>query len=167
MPRRGGDQASRRAADQDELSTEAGLTTQPSRVRFAACGALDCCFCPAHRWIDPGLRDPGSPVRLSTDHFGQTSGYNHHMTSVPLGEAKNRLSEFIADVERTHDRVLITRHGHPAAVLISPEDLAALEETVDILTTAGAPEAIAEGLADLDAGRIADNDTLRARFNSR
>ena len=89
------------------------------------------------------------------------------MTSVPLGEAKDRLSEFIADVERTHDRVLITRHGHPAAVLISPEDLAALEETLDILTTAGAPEAIAEGLADLDAGRIADNDVLRARINHR
>jgi len=49
------------------------------------------------------------------------------MTSVPLGEAKNRLSEYVTDVERTHDRVLITRHGHPAAVLISPEDLAALE----------------------------------------
>ena len=57
------------------------------------------------------------------------------MTSVPLGEAKNHLSEYVTDVERTHDRVLITRHGHPAAVLISPEDLAALEETVDILTT--------------------------------
>ena len=167
MPRRGGDQASRRAADQDELSTEAGLTTQPSRVRFAAYGAPDCYFCPEHRWIDSCVRDPGSPARLRADYFGQTSSYNQSMTSVPLGEAKDRLSEFIADVERTHDRVLITRHGHPAAVLISPEDLAALEETVDILTTAGTPEAIAEGLADLDAGRIADNDALRARFNSR
>jgi len=89
------------------------------------------------------------------------------MTSVPLGEAKNRLSEYVTDVERTHDRVLITRHGHPAAVLISPEDLAALEETVDILTTAGAREAIAEGLDDLAAGRIADNEALRARLASR
>jgi len=89
------------------------------------------------------------------------------MTSVPIGKAKARLSEYIADVERTHERVLITRRGHPAAVLISPEDLAALEETVGILTTTGAPEAIAEGLADLDAGRIADNDVLRARHSSR
>ena len=89
------------------------------------------------------------------------------MTSVPLGEAKNRLSEYVTDVERTHDRVLITRHGHPAAVLIAPEDLAALEETIDILTTAGAREAITEGLDDLAAGRIADNDSLRARLASR
>ena len=89
------------------------------------------------------------------------------MTSVPLGEAKDRLSEYIADVERTLGRVLITRHGHPAAVLISPDDLAALEETADVLTTPGAAEAIAEGQADLDAGRVANNDALRARFADR
>lgn len=86
------------------------------------------------------------------------------MTIVPLGEVKDRLSEYVAGVERTHNRVVITRHGHAAAVLISPEDLAALEETVDILTTPGTTEAITEGLADLDAGCVADNETLRARF---
>ena len=89
------------------------------------------------------------------------------MTTVPLGEAKNRLSEYVTDVERTHDRVTITRHGRTAAVLVSADDLAALEETVDILATPGAAEAIAEGLADLEAGRVADNEGLRARFSSR
>ena len=87
------------------------------------------------------------------------------MTTVPLGEAKDRLSEYVTSVERTHDRVVITRHGRPTAILIAPDDLAALEETVDILATPGAPEAIAEGLADLEAGRVADIDALRARFN--
>ena len=87
------------------------------------------------------------------------------MTTVPLGEAKDKLSEYVTSVERTHDRVVITRHGRPTAILIAPDDLAALEETVDILATPGAPEAIAEGLADLEAGEVADNDALRARFN--
>jgi antitoxin YefM len=68
-------------------------------------------------------------------------------------------------VERTHDRIVVTRHGRPAAVLISAGDLAALEETADILTTPGAPEAIAGGLADLDDDRVAANDARRARFN--
>ena len=86
------------------------------------------------------------------------------MTIVPLGQAKDRLSEYVSDVETTHDRVTITRHGRTAAVIISAEDLAALEETVDILATPGATEAIAEGLADLAAQRVADNDALRARF---
>ncbi len=84
--------------------------------------------------------------------------------TVPLGEVKDRLSEYITGVERTHDGVVITRHGRPTAILISPDDLAALEETVDILTTPGAPQAIAEGLADLETGRVADNDALRAHF---
>ena len=86
------------------------------------------------------------------------------MSTVPLGEAKDHLSEYVAGVERTHDRVTITRHGRTAAVLISGDDLAALEETVNILATSGASEAIAEGLADLEAGRSADNEKLRARF---
>ncbi len=89
------------------------------------------------------------------------------MTTVPLAEAKNRLSEYVSDVERTHDRVTITRHGRTAAVLVSADDLAALEETVDLLTTAGAPEAVAEGLADLAVGRVADNAAVRARYSSR
>ena len=89
------------------------------------------------------------------------------MTSVPLAEAKNRLSEYVSEVERTHDRVTITRHGRTAAVLISADDLAALEETVDLLTTRGMSEAIGEGLADLAAGRIADNAALRARYTAR
>lgn len=89
------------------------------------------------------------------------------MTVVPLGEVKDRLSEFVTGVERTHDRVTITRHGRQTAVLISADDLAALEETVDILSTAGASAAIAEGLADLAADRVVDNDELRHRFASR
>src|SRR6476659_6628203 len=55
------------------------------------------------------------------------------MTSVPLGEARDRLSEFVAEVERTNERVTITRHGHPAAVLISADDLASIEQTLEIL----------------------------------
>jgi len=86
------------------------------------------------------------------------------MTAVPLGEARNRLSEYVADVERTHERVTITRHGHLAAVLISADDLASLEETLEILGTPGAVHAIAEGKADAVAGRFVDNDEIKARY---
>lgn len=113
------------------------------------------------------MRFLDSWLRIMVEYLARLLAIILIMTSVPLGEAKNRLSEYVTDVERTHDRVLITRHGHPAAVLIAPEDLAALEETIDILTTAGAREAITEGLDDLAAGRIADNDSLRARLASR
>ncbi len=86
------------------------------------------------------------------------------MTAVPLGDARDRLSEYVSEVERTHQRVTITRHGHPAAVLISADDLAAIEETLEILATPGAAAAISEGLADAAAGRFADNEALKSRY---
>jgi len=87
-----------------------------------------------------------------------------NMTAVPLGEARDRLSEYVANVERTHERVTITRHGHPAAVLISAGDLASIEETLEILGTPGVVQAVREGQADAAADRFADNDDIKARY---
>lgn len=41
------------------------------------------------------------------------------MTTVPLGEAKDKLSALIDSAESTHDIITITKHGKPAAVLMS------------------------------------------------
>ena len=49
-----------------------------------------------------------------------------------LRDVKNHLSEVVDQVEREHDRVVITKHGRPAAVVVSVDDLASLEETLDI-----------------------------------
>jgi prevent-host-death family protein len=56
------------------------------------------------------------------------------MTTMPLGTARDKLSALVESVVATHDRVVITRNGQPAAVLISFDDLDALEETVDVLS---------------------------------
>jgi antitoxin YefM len=53
--------------------------------------------------------------------------------TLPFSEVKAHLSEVADRVEREHERVLVTRNGRPSFVLVSPDDLAALEETVDIL----------------------------------
>ena len=63
------------------------------------------------------------------------------MTIRSLATVKAQLSAFVDSVEGTHERVVITRNGEPAAVLISPEDLESLEETIAILSD---PEAMAE-----------------------
>ena len=89
------------------------------------------------------------------------------MTVVPLGEARNHLSEYVAHVERTHERITITRHGHAAAVLISADDLSSIEETLDVLRTPGAIEAIRQGRADAAAGRFVDADEIKALYTSR
>jgi antitoxin YefM len=51
-----------------------------------------------------------------------------------LADVKAHLSELVSRVDRQHDRVTVTVHGRPSAVLLSPDDLEALEETIAILS---------------------------------
>ena len=51
-----------------------------------------------------------------------------------LADVKARFSEVVDRVERQQDRVVVTRNGKPAAVLISPDDLESLEETLAVMT---------------------------------
>jgi prevent-host-death family protein len=54
--------------------------------------------------------------------------------TLPLSSVKAHLSELIDRVENQHDRVVVTRNGKPAAVLVSHDDLESLEETLTILS---------------------------------
>lgn len=54
---------------------------------------------------------------------------------MPLAAVKNRLSEVVERLEREHGRVVITKHGRPAVVVLSVEDLDSLEETLDVLSS--------------------------------
>jgi antitoxin YefM len=69
-----------------------------------------------------------------------------------LADVKNRLSEVVDLLEREHGRVVITRYGHPAAVVISVPDLESLEETLDIMDSEDLLADIREGLADISEG---------------
>lgn len=53
--------------------------------------------------------------------------------TLPFSEVKAHLSELADRVEIEHDRVLVTRNGRPSFVLISPDELESLEETLAIL----------------------------------
>jgi antitoxin YefM len=81
-----------------------------------------------------------------------------------LADVKNRLSEVVDRLEREHGRVVITKHGHPAAVVISVDDLESLEETLDIMDSAALLADIRESLAELsiaDAAVLSKEDALR------
>ena len=70
-----------------------------------------------------------------------------------LADVKNRFSEVVDRIEREHGRVVVTRHGKPAAILMSVEDVESLEETLAILSD---PQLVAEiraGERDSRAGR--------------
>jgi antitoxin YefM len=69
-----------------------------------------------------------------------------------LADVKNRLSEVVDRLEREHGRVVITKHGRPAAVVISIEDLEGLEETLDILSDPKLIRRVRKGEAETAAG---------------
>lgn len=79
---------------------------------------------------------------------------------MPFTDARNRLSELIEEVERTHERIEITRHGRPVAVIISPDDLAILEETLDVLSSPEVMRQLAGSRAAVAAGDVLDADQL-------
>lgn len=78
------------------------------------------------------------------------------MSTESLRAVRDHLSEVIDRVERQHERVVITRNGRDAAVLITPEDLAELEETLTVLSD---PQALAD-IREADAAYARD-DVLR------
>lgn len=51
-----------------------------------------------------------------------------------LAEAKAHLSELVARAGTEHERITVTVHGRPTAVLLAMEDLEALEETIAVLS---------------------------------
>ena len=72
---------------------------------------------------------------------------------VPFSEVGARLSELADRVEGQHDRILVTREGRPSFVLVSPDDLESLEETLDILRDGDLMESLRESRRESAEGR--------------
>lgn len=90
--------------------------------------------------------------------------YARPMTTVPLTEAKARLNELVDEAVRTHERVTITRHGRPAVVLLSVEDLETMEETLFWQAQSGLSADVAQGREEIAAGALSDEAEIRRRY---
>ena len=80
--------------------------------------------------------------------------------TLPFSEVKAHLSELADRVERQHDRILVTRNGRPSFVLLSPDDLESLEETLDILKDDDLMKSLRRSRKDSEQGkrlRLRDN----------
>jgi prevent-host-death family protein len=73
---------------------------------------------------------------------------------LPLTDVKNRLSEVVDRIEREHGRVVITKRGRPAAVVLSIDDLEGLEETLEILSDKSLMRRLRRSQVDVEAGRV-------------
>lgn len=75
-----------------------------------------------------------------------------------LADAKAHLSELVSRVGSQHDRVTVTVHGRPTAVLLAVDDL---EATIAVLSDAAAIRALAEADSELARGEGETEDALR------
>ncbi len=82
------------------------------------------------------------------------------MSTLPLSEVKARLSEIADEVDRTHERVHVTRNGREYVVLVSAEDLDSLEATIELLSDKPAKSRVREAEAAVAAGDLTTADEM-------
>ncbi len=83
--------------------------------------------------------------------------------TLSLSAVKARLSELVDRVESEDDRIVVTRNGRPAAVLVSPDDLESLEETLAVLSDRELMRRIREGETAAEREDVVPLDQLQHR----
>jgi antitoxin YefM len=86
---------------------------------------------------------------------------------LPLGEVKAHLSELVSRVQDHHERVTVTVHGRPSAMLVAVEDIERLEETIAILSDPATMRRLAESDAELARGEVVSAEELAAAMRQR
>ena len=72
---------------------------------------------------------------------------------ISISSARANLPKLIDQINEGSERITISVNGKPKAVLVSQEELDALEETAGILSIPGAKKAIKTGLRQAKLGQ--------------
>src|SRR5438034_10123579 len=75
------------------------------------------------------------------------------MKTLSLTEVKAKLSELVDEVESRDERIVITRKGRPAAVLVSQDDLDSWQETLEIASDRALMTEIRRGIRQIARGQ--------------
>ena len=79
---------------------------------------------------------------------------------LPIGKFKTRASQVLRKLREAQRPIVITQNGKPTAVLITPEEFDRLHERERFL------EAVREGLADSEAGRVVEDKVLTRELDA-
>lgn len=82
------------------------------------------------------------------------------MSTVTLSDAKTHLPRLLAEVMEIGERIIITRSGRPAGVLLSVEEYDGLLETLEILADPDLSEAVRRGLAEASDHDLVSHEEL-------
>lgn len=89
------------------------------------------------------------------------------MSVMSLAEVKAHLSELVGRVNSQHERITVTVHGKPSAVLIAAEDLESLQESLAILSDPDTLRRLAASDAELARGEGESEAELAQVMNER
>jgi prevent-host-death family protein len=71
------------------------------------------------------------------------------MKALSVSEAKMKLSGLVSTVYNTDEEIMITKNGHPEAVLVSPDEFESLKETIAVRSDKELMNEIRHGLSSL------------------
>lgn len=84
--------------------------------------------------------------------------------TITLKALRPELPHIADSVESNLARYIVTRHGQPVMMLISPEDYEGLLETIEILSDKSAAKRIRKSWKEARAGKTVSLDALRRRL---
>jgi antitoxin YefM len=84
------------------------------------------------------------------------------MPTMPRAEVKAHLSEVVSRVNSQNEWVTVTVHGQASAVILAPDDVDCLQETIAVLADGALIRQLTESEADVAEGRVEDLDALAA-----
>lgn len=82
------------------------------------------------------------------------------MDTITYTELRANLAAKMDAVNDDHSPILVTRARGKAAVLISAEDYAAVEETLYLLASPKNAKRLREAIADAEAGRFVEHELI-------
>ena len=84
--------------------------------------------------------------------------------TIPVAEAKKRLSAIIKKVDEKYDRYANTKIGVNKAALLSGDEFDGLLETLDILSQKEDREAIAKAKREVRSGHAVSSKEIQRRY---
>ena len=88
------------------------------------------------------------------------------MSTVTLSDAKTHLPRLLAEVSEIGERIIITRSGRPAGVLLSIEEYDGLVETLEILADPELSAAVRQSLAEASDHDLVSHEELWSELGS-
>lgn len=89
------------------------------------------------------------------------------METIPISDAKDRLTELADRAAREHDHFTLTRNGRPHAVILSVAEWESLQETLEILADPEIRADLVEAAAAEERGDVTSEEEMSAILEAR